>query len=45
VVTDRAGAPIRFNAPHPKAGGVVVAAPVLHGALMGGLAPPAERPA
>jgi len=44
VVTDRAGASLRFNAAHPQAAGVVAAAPGLHGALMGGLAPPVERP-
>ena len=37
TVTDRIGAPIRFNAPRPQAAGVVVAAPGLHGALMGAL--------
>ena len=44
-MTDRAGASLRFNAAHPQAAGVVVAAPGLHGALMGGLVPPAEQPA
>lgn len=43
-MTDRAGASLRFNAAHPQAAGVVAAAPGLHGALMGGLAPPVERP-
>jgi hypothetical protein len=42
VVTDRAGAPLQFNAPHPQAAGVVVAAPGLHRALMGGLVVRAE---
>jgi hypothetical protein len=32
-------APLRFNAAHPQAAGVVAAAPGLHGALMGGLRP------
>jgi len=36
VVTDRIGAPIRFNAAPAQAAGVVAAAPGLHGALMGG---------
>jgi myo-inositol-1(or 4)-monophosphatase len=45
MVTDRAGAQIRFNAARPQAAGVVVAAPGLHGALMGGLVPQVERPA
>jgi myo-inositol-1(or 4)-monophosphatase len=44
VVTDRLGAPLRFNAAHPQAAGVVAAAPGLHGALMGGLVPQVERP-
>ena len=44
VVTDRAGASLRFNAAHPQATGVVVVAPGLHGALMGGLVPQRERP-
>jgi len=45
MVTDRVGAQIRFNAARPQAAGVVVAAPGLHGALMGGLVPQVERPA
>ena len=45
VVTDRTGAPIRFNAPRPQAAGVVVAAQGLHGALMGGVAPQTKKPA
>lgn len=45
MVTDRAGAQIRFNAARPQAAGVVVAAPGLHEALMGGLVPQVERPA
>ncbi|MFY8146843.1 MAG: inositol monophosphatase family protein [Rhodobacter sp.] len=45
VVTERMGAPIRFNAARPQAAGVVGAAPGLHGALMGGLVPPVEQPA
>ena len=44
MVTDRAGASLQFNAPHPQAAGVVVAAPGLHGALMRGLLPQGERP-
>jgi myo-inositol-1(or 4)-monophosphatase len=43
VVTDRAGTPLRFNAAHPRAAGVVAASPGLHDALMGGLVPPEER--
>jgi myo-inositol-1(or 4)-monophosphatase len=43
VVTDRMGAPLRFNAGRPQAAGVVVAAPGLHGALMGGLTERSER--
>lgn len=34
TVTDRNGAPLRFNAPHPKAPGVIVAPPLLHKALL-----------
>ncbi len=33
VVTDRTGAPLRFNAVHPQSAGVVAAAPGLHEAL------------
>jgi len=43
MVTDRLGAPLQFNAAHPQAAGVVVAAPGLHRALMGGLAEKSER--
>ena len=42
-MTDRAGAPLQFNAARPQAAGVVVAAPGLHGALMGGLVPQGDR--
>jgi myo-inositol-1(or 4)-monophosphatase len=44
MVTDRAGAPLRFNAPHPQAAGVVVAVPGLHGALMRGVLSQGVRP-
>jgi myo-inositol-1(or 4)-monophosphatase len=37
-VTDRRGRPLRFNAAHPQVDGVVAANPVLHQALIGGLA-------
>ncbi|MCB6179403.1 3'(2'),5'-bisphosphate nucleotidase CysQ [Rhodobacter sp. Har01] len=33
-VTDRSGAPLRFNAPHPRAPGVIAAPPALHGAIL-----------
>lgn len=33
-ITDRIGAPLRFNAPDPRSDGVVVAAPGLHGDLI-----------
>ncbi|AWD21941.1 3'(2'),5'-bisphosphate nucleotidase CysQ [Fuscovulum blasticum] len=42
-VTDRTGAPIRFNAPQPRAAGVIAAPPALHGALLTHLHPPAAR--
>lgn len=38
-VTDRHGAPIRYNAPHPQSRGALAAAPALHGALIGRLRP------
>ena len=38
TVTDRHGAPLRFNNPHPQVAGVVAAAPGVHGALQGALA-------
>lgn len=44
-MADCADAPPQVNAAHPQAGGVVVAAPGLHGALMGGLVHKWERPA
>lgn len=34
IVTDRTGAPIRFNAPGARAPGVLAAAPGVHGALL-----------
>ena len=37
VVSDRHGAALRFNAPHPQAEGVICAPPGLHGALIGRL--------
>ncbi|NUB46346.1 3'(2'),5'-bisphosphate nucleotidase CysQ [Fertoebacter nigrum] len=39
VVTDRQGAALRFNAEHPKADGVLAAAPGLHAALLARLHP------
>ena len=33
-VTDRTGAVLEFNRPHPQAAGVIAAAPGLHGALL-----------
>ncbi|MEL7027310.1 MAG: inositol monophosphatase family protein, partial [Pseudomonadota bacterium] len=38
-VTDRNGAPLVFNAPHPKTPGVLAASPKLHGALIARMAP------
>jgi len=38
IVTDRTGAPIRFNAPGARAPGVLAAAPGIHGALLARLA-------
>jgi myo-inositol-1(or 4)-monophosphatase len=35
AVTDRHGAPLRFNGPDPRTAGVVVARPALHAALLG----------
>jgi len=43
MVTDRVGASLRFNAARPQAAGMVVAAPGLLGALMGGLVPQGDR--
>lgn len=37
TVTDRHGQPLRFNAPHPHAPGVLAAPPALHQALIAGL--------
>jgi myo-inositol-1(or 4)-monophosphatase len=37
VVTDRTGAPLRFNNPHPATKGVVAANPAIHGQLMAAL--------
>lgn len=34
VVTDAAGAPLRFNGFHPQTAGVIAAAPLLHGPLL-----------
>lgn len=45
VMADCADAPPQVNAAHPQAAGVVVAAPGVHGALMGGLVPQGQRPA
>jgi len=39
VIADCADAPTQVNTPQPQAGGVVVAAPGLRGALMGGWHP------
>jgi hypothetical protein len=44
-MADCADAPPQVNASQPQAGGVVVAAPGLRGALMGKLAVQTERPA
>jgi fructose-1,6-bisphosphatase/inositol monophosphatase family enzyme len=33
ITSDRAGAPLRFNNPHPQVNGVVAANPALHAAL------------
>jgi myo-inositol-1(or 4)-monophosphatase len=41
LVTDRAGAPVRFNAPGAQAPGVLAAAPGIHRALLSRLAPAA----
>ncbi len=38
AVTDRRGAPLRFNAAHPQVGGVIAANPILHRGLTAGLA-------
>lgn len=38
TVTDRLGAPLTFNAPHPQSRGLVSANPDLHRALMGSIA-------
>lgn len=40
AVTDRHGMPLRFNAPVPKADGLIAAAPALHRALLDRLTPP-----
>jgi hypothetical protein len=45
VMADCADAPTQVNASQSQAGGVVVAAPGLRGALMGKLAVQTERPA
>jgi myo-inositol-1(or 4)-monophosphatase len=38
AVTDPAGAPLRFNAPHPQVPGVVAAGAGVHGGLLSRLA-------
>ncbi|MDT8857427.1 3'(2'),5'-bisphosphate nucleotidase CysQ [Paracoccaceae bacterium Fryx2] len=38
-VTDREGAPLSYNAPHPQSAGVLAAAPGLHSALLDRLRP------
>ncbi|MEL6450526.1 MAG: 3'(2'),5'-bisphosphate nucleotidase CysQ [Pseudomonadota bacterium] len=40
TITDRTGAPLRFNNPHPTLNGVVAAGTPLHGALLGQLEQP-----
>ena len=37
ITSDRHGAPLRFNNPHPQVGGVVAAGPGLHGDILSGL--------
>ncbi|MCB1332345.1 MAG: 3'(2'),5'-bisphosphate nucleotidase CysQ [Roseivivax sp.] len=34
VITDRSGAPLSFNAPHPQVSGVVAATPALHAEIL-----------
>ena len=44
VVTDRAGAPLRFNNPHPKVPGVVAATPAVQAGIRAALAPDTTAP-
>jgi len=41
AVTDRLGAPLAFNNPHPQTAGILAAAPKLHARLMARIAPAA----
>jgi myo-inositol-1(or 4)-monophosphatase len=39
LVTDRTGAALPFNRPHPQTTGVIAATPAVHRGLLGGLSP------
>jgi myo-inositol-1(or 4)-monophosphatase len=39
TVTNRLGEPLRFNAETPRSNGILVAAPILHDALLAQLKP------
>ncbi|MGR3616935.1 MAG: inositol monophosphatase family protein [Paracoccaceae bacterium] len=45
VCTDRLGAPLRFNNPHPKLNGVIAANPVIHDQILNALVPVDPGPA